>query len=605
MILMLFPPQWTTAAPSIGIPILKSHLEKASFKVDVKDLNISFFNSLLTKDYLESALKKTEKILPKLKNQIEHININLLDDLPLDEQSIVHKYNMINEFMITSKDSLSKIIQNIEHYKQVYRDEKDFYNIRKFINAQNNIEKAIQLAQLPYAPTCYYFTHHSNPILKYNFDNIKYHVFSKENNIFLDYYPQVLPNIINKDYKLIAISINSNSQLIPGLTLGYLLKQKYPHTHINIGGDYFTRISSNLYKYKDVFNLYTDTILTGDAESSIINLAEYTCNGKGEISSVPGLIYKNNDNQVITNELEKLVDMCNVLNINLDGYNLKEYFSPSIVLPLKSSRHCQWNKCLFCDLYYGKDYSEKPPEILIENIKELKNKYNISSFEFMDSAISPEYYNKFANLILKEKLNINFYSFARIESGFNKKLLNKLNKAGLKMLVWGYESASDRLIKIMNKKMDLKNRYKILKTAYDEGIFNLMFTMLGFPTETMEECKLTMDTLASKLDYLNPIPPSICVVNRHSKLLKFMRKNNIDFKIDEDVDFDIGIDYACGKDKYETIYKLREEGLKKYRESYSNGFPLYNLIKIRAHLHLYISFYGTKRLMTDRIFHLH
>ena len=73
----------------------------------------------------------------------------------------------------------------------------------------------------------------------------------------------------------------------------------------------------------------------------------------------------------------------------------------------------------------------------------------------------------------------------------------------------------------------LKNRYKILKDSHRSGIYNLAFTMLGFPTETEEEAKYTMHTLANNFDFLHPIPPSICVATKHSKLLKFMQKNNI------------------------------------------------------------------------------
>ena len=605
MILMLFPPQWTPAAPSIGIPILKAHLEAASYKVDVKDLNINFFNDILTSNYLHSSYKKIKEIYPTLKNKTEEITSlkRNKDIYTLEENSLLLKFEMISKFLERNEKEIISDINNIEKFKQTYRSKEDFYDIRKLIRAQKKIENALLLAQLPFSPTIYYFNYHYNPLLKYNFENIKFHCFASEHNIFLEYYKNLLPNIIKDNHKLITISINSNSQLIPGLTLAYLIKKHFKNVHVNIGGDYFTRISANINKYPELFDLFVDSILTGDAEESIVELAKYADN-KTEISSVSGLFYKKKDNIVYNNILKKAVQMNNVKNINLDGYELNQYYTPEIVLPLKSSRNCEWNKCLFCDLYYGKEYSQKTPEKLADEIQELIDKYNIKNFEFMDSAISPEYYNEFANILLKKKININFYSFARIETGFTKKLLNKLSKNGLKMLVWGYESASDRLIKLMNKKMDLKNRYKILKNSYECGIFNLAFTMLGFPTETVEEAKLTMDTLAKNIDYLQPIPPSICVVTRHSKLLNFMKKNNIKFELNENLDFDIGFDYACGQDCLKTIQKIRNEGLQEYRKAYKFGFPLYNLIYIRAHLLLYVSHYGAKNLSNNSKFRM-
>lgn len=602
---MLFPPQWTPAAPSIGIPILKSHLEAASYNVDVVDLNINFFNCILTKKHLLNSYNKIKEIQPILKTKIEKLkeqkkDISLYN---IENNALLLKEEMISKFLTQNEDEILNDIYNIENYKKVYKNKNDFYNIKKLLKAQRKINNALLLGQLLYSPTIYYFTYHSNPLLKYNFENIKFYCFSKDYNIFIDYFTKLIPQIVDKKHKLITISIFSNSQLIPGLTLASLIKKTFPNIHVNIGGDYFTRISKNISKYGSIFELFTDSILIGDAEESIVKLAKYI-DGKKEISSVSGLIYKNSNNNIIENKISKPLEMNNVKNINLDGYNLEDYYSPEIVLTLKSSRNCSWNKCVFCDLYYGKEYSEKMPELLVNDIIELIQKYNIRHYEFMDSAISPEYYDNLANLLLDKNIQISYSSFARIESGFTPNLLEKLSKAGLKILIWGYESASERLIKLMNKKMDMNNRYKIVKNAYDNDILNFMFTMLGFPTETNYEAKLTMDTLASKTDYLNPLPPSICVVNRHSKLLEFMKKNNIQFELNEDLDFDTGFDYACGKDGIESIMKIRTEGLKKYKLSYKNGFPLYNLINIRAHLLLYVSHYGAKNLMNNQAFHL-
>ncbi len=593
---MLFPPQWTPAAPSIGIPTLQAHLQAANYKVDAADLNIDFFVDILNPNFLKKSLKFAENIYKDMQNESEELlKTETSDHLTLSVQSKIMKYKTLKEFFDNDNNNSDVIIRDVEKAIRVYKDEKKFYDIKQLLSAQRIIESAIDIAFMPFSPTRCYFTHYHNPLLKYTYENIKFHCFSEENNIFLHYYPEKIKEIVKPDHKLITISINSNSQIIPGLTLANILKTKYKK-HVNIGGDYFKRIYKTLFKYPEFFDDFADSILIGDAEDSIVKLADFI-EGKITVNQVPGLIYKSDKNIVELNLTAEPVEMDEVKNISLDNYDLSKYFAPEIVLPLKSSRNCKWNKCVFCDLYYGTTYSEKKPENLVKDIEELKEKYNISNFEFMDSAIEPEYYSKFADLLFKKELNISYYSFARLEEGFTEELLGKLYKSGLKMLVWGYESASERIIKLMNKKMDIKNRHEILKNSHKSGIYNLIFNMLGFPTETAEEAKLTMDTLAKNIDILSPLPPSICVVQKNAKLLDFMKKENIDTEsFSDEEEFDIGLNYACGEENLESILKIRQEGLKKYKTTYKDGFPLCKLIQIRAHLLLYLNKYKASGL---------
>ena len=93
------------------------------------------------------------------------------------------------------------------------------------IKSVNIIDVALEMASLPYFPSKISLDNYSNPLFKLNFNHIKYFVFDKNTNIFIEYYKTVLDNIKSKNPDYIGISINSSSQVIPGLTLANLLKK--------------------------------------------------------------------------------------------------------------------------------------------------------------------------------------------------------------------------------------------------------------------------------------------------------------------------------------------------------------------------------------------
>ncbi len=597
---MLFPPQWTVVAPSIGIPILNAQLKKNGFKTKISDLNIEFFNDILTAENLTLMLEKSEKELSDLTEIIikNDYNLDKITSYSLEIQAILHKYSCIKNYF-DKKSSPSYAIKNIEEAKKTYREEDKFYNSQKLLKAQKIIESALEIALLPYSPTRMYLDRYYNPLLKLEYENIKFHCFDKNSNIFLDYYPPKIKSLVNKDTKLITISINSETQIIPGLTLGYLLK-KETSAHISIGGDYFRRIISTFQKKPEFFDLFCDSIMIEDAEASIVELANYI-NAKIDIADVSGLIYKNSKNEVVINPAKIPPELDQIETITLDGFDLSQYFSPKIVLPLKSNRHCSWGKCVFCDLYYGQHYCEKSPKKLILEIKEIINKYGITNFEFIDSSISPSYLEKFAELLLKENIKINYYSFARLENGFTKEVLKKASKSGLKMLLWGVESGSERIIKLMNKGVDFKNRLKILKDSNNANIWNYIFTMMGFPTETMDEAMETIKFATQNVEIMHPVQPSMFRLKKHSKIIENPEEYGITKFYETDEDF--SQKYAIESNSL-TKDEIREL-LTIYQETYLKNLgiknPLWLLIESREHFLLYLSKFGNKKILKNQL----
>ena len=128
----------------------------------------------------------------------------------------------------------------------------------------------------------------------------------------------------------------------------------------------------------------------------------------------------------------KLNDMANVC---LDDFDFEKYFAPEIILPFQSSRGCYWGKCSFCDQGFGQNYNVKNPQKLVDEFKEIKEKYNIDKFEFIDESVGPTYLKELSDTLEEENVKVNYFMDARLESAFSYEILNKAHRYGLKMVL--------------------------------------------------------------------------------------------------------------------------------------------------------------------------
>ena len=213
---------------------------------------------------------------------------------------------------------------------------------------------------------------------------------------------------------------------------------------------------------------------------------------------------------------------------NFDDIDFTQYFSPETVIPMQLSKGCYWGKCTFCDYYYGQQcFDIKKIDAVIDEIKYFIDKYKVKHFLFIDEAIPPKYYNELANAILKNNLEIYFYSFVRLEKGFTREIFDNLYKAGFRIGLWGYESSSERIMQMMNKGIDVDERLRILRDAKEAGIWNNGLFIMGYPTETMEEIQNTISVIYDNRDIIHSCTPSNFSLKKNAILMNFIGKNGL------------------------------------------------------------------------------
>jgi radical SAM superfamily enzyme YgiQ (UPF0313 family) len=155
---------------------------------------------------------------------------------------------------------------------------------------------------------------------------------------------------------------------------------------------------------------------------------------------------------------------------------------------------CYWKKCTFCDIgldYIGR-YEPNTADVLVDRIEQVMKETGQSGFHFVDEAAPPASLRALAEALIRRKVVISWWGNIRFEKTFTPELCELLARSGCVAISGGLEVASDRLLKKMQKGVDVEQVARVTKALTDAGIMVHAYLMYGFPTQTEQE---TVDSL--------------------------------------------------------------------------------------------------------------
>lgn len=507
-VLFLFPPFWDIMNIHIAYPLLSAQLKVNGYNSRVVDLNIKFLNDILQKDFLLKALSK-------IKKDWKNFSIGNFNK---EDKFQNARFNELQYFIKNDFDKSLKIPYEIEENIKIIKNEEFEDDNQKFKQSLDNIYNAINIVFLYYSK---FAIHLQKEMMSYN--DVKNLVLSPKYNLFLEYYKDKV-ELITQSEDAVCINISYSAQIIPALTIAYLIK-KQNKSKIILGGTYITRIYADIIKYSEFFDIFADFISYGEGEASIVQFAKYL-NNELSIDNVSGLIYKQND-KVIVNKQGKNIHISKIAKPDFSDLDFQDYFVKNKVLPLQTQRGCYWRKCSFCDISNGMNYCVKTVDKLIAELKYNKNVYGVSDYCIIDESMPPALLDKFSSAVIANGLTIKFSILSRLEKTYNYKILKNAYNAGLERIYWGIESANKRISKLMNKGIELNTMKKVLKFSFDAGIKNAVFVIFNFPTETYKEALDTVNFLSENKKYIDIVILYEYRLSKHSKIAKEPKKYGI------------------------------------------------------------------------------
>ncbi len=282
-------------------------------------------------------------------------------------------------------------------------------------------------------------------------------------------------------------------------------------------------------------------VVLGEGEKTFLNIIN-RLDEKKEIHGIQGTAFRENGGIKIIENTDFIKDLDSIPFPAWDLIDFERYFKYFSNAPLgkrrymqiMTSRGCPY-RCTYCHNIFGKSFRTRSTANVLEEIRTLYYKYNISEFEIMDDVFNFDIKRaeEILDGIISLGLNLKF-SFPNGLRGdrLPPELIRKLKRAGTYYAGIAIETASPRLQIIIKKNLKLDKVKEAIQLLSKEGIYTNGFLMFGFPTESKEEMvetfKFAMESALNiaQTFVLNPFKGSeiykqINLTTRSSKMAYF------------------------------------------------------------------------------------
>ena len=190
--------------------------------------------------------------------------------------------------------------------------------------------------------------------------------------------------------------------------------------------------------------------------------------------------------------------------VDMDAYRKiwvkhKGYFS----LNMATTRGCPF-KCNWCAKpIYGNRYNTRSASHVVAELKMLKEQYAFDHIWFCDDifGLKPGWVREFADLIEKEGLQFHFKIQARVDLMLQENYIADLARAGCNNVWMGAESGSQKILDAMDKGTTVQQIFQATALLKKNGINPSFFIQFGYPGETREDIRKTIDMINQLLPY--------------------------------------------------------------------------------------------------------
>ena len=499
---LLFPPSWTPAMPHLALPTLTAYLRAHGLDVVQRDLNVEVKDEILTRHHLEETISRLRE------DYGPHARPGRSPRRRPDPAA--------GQWALNTGPQLAL---KVEEAKRVIRSE-SFFDGPTGQQALETIAQGLQLASLPFYPAALDLSSFTAASSEFRSRELLQAVRDPAQNPFLEIFRRgILADLQRQPPDLVGISIPSMAQLLAGLTLAALIKEAKLPCHITLGGPYLTVLREELHQTPVLFDLF-DSVILFAGEKPLLRLAEVLAAG-GDPSQVPNLLYRDGGTIKAT-ALQEPETLTNLPPPDFHGLPLDKYLAPGLVLPLVTSRGCYHHKCAFCNVGYGAPdrFEQLPAESVVEQMLHLQKSYPLRHIWFADEAITPHNLRQMSPLLEKWGAPIEWSAYVRFDRAISRELLESMYGGGCRMLFFGLESASPRIMQAMQKGIELPVVKRILRDSAAAGFWNHLFFFFGFPGEMIEDAQKTVDFLYAHKHYIHSAAFDIFVLELHAPVYR-------------------------------------------------------------------------------------
>ncbi len=533
---LLFPPQGHFTQPYLALPCLKAYLGAHGFAdVELIDASIEAYDRFLSRPYLEEAAARAARRLP-LERYLR------ADSLPFGE---------LEGFRAAAETAVSAaaLIERVEDAKRVARGD-GFFDPERYLPAMRTLYHGLRLASAAWFPsrltphnfTMAYANDRSAELLAATLD--------ADQNPFVEHFrATLLPRLIARRPRVLGLSVIYGSQLIPALTLGRMVKRALPECHVTAGGGFLAYIGAKLMRAPGIAECL-DSLIFHEGEAPLLALCQALAAGEG-LSGVGSLTWFDRsaaEPRPVTNAPAHPIALDRAPVPDFDGLPFELYFTPQIVLPFDVNRGCYYGECTFCTLptVIGPGYRTRRAETIVDAVLTLKERYNTRNVNFITDCMPPGMIRDLPEELIRRGADIRWWADARVEpKAYTPEGARTLYESGCRKLLFGFETATPRLLKLMKKGQSLERTIEVARNCTEAGISVTFYAMVGFPTETRAEARATLDFLRRHSDVVREVSLQTFHIDEVAEIYRNPEPFGIRILEDPEADLQLYHDYEA------------------------------------------------------------
>ena len=322
-----------------------------------------------------------------------------------------------------------------------------------------------------------------------------------------------LTTYVNQQPVCVAISAMTGLPIKYGLETAKYIKSMADNTIPIVWGG----VHASMLADQTLENEHVDIIVRGEGDVNFKKLVN-ALKSKEDLKKINSISFKENGKKIHTPD-EKLLDLAEIKPTPWHLVDVEKYINDGNMMfdgDVKrmldigvTSRGCP-HKCSFCyNLFFNRMYWRgMPADKTFDMLKQVVDDYKVDGIWVHDDNyfVNLKRVEDVADMMIKENMDVKWtssgitvFTYAKMPNEIKEKVV----KSGCASFRFGIESASPRILEMIDKPNTAEQVYEVNRDTMKYGISPMYSFMMGFPTETKEEIEMTCK-MVIKLKEENP-----------------------------------------------------------------------------------------------------
>jgi anaerobic magnesium-protoporphyrin IX monomethyl ester cyclase len=290
------------------------------------------------------------------------------------------------------------------------------------------------------------------------------------------------------------IGITSMTPTIQSATLSaHIAKEECPDATVVLGGPHVTFMDKQVLTEEKA----VDIVVRGEGEQTLLELAQNLSNTK-DLNKIEGITFRKNGQTIRSPNRPYIKDLDDLPRPAYKYFPLEKYrlFGRKI-LPIITSRGCP-SQCSFCTTsrIFGKDFRARNPKNVVDELEWLRDVHGADAFSFYDDTftLNKKRALKICEEIRKREIGLPWDCQTRV-SQVSKEILARMREANCQQVFFGVESGCQKILDAVKKGTSVEQNETAIKLAKEAGLFVAVSVMVGYPGETPDMLKQTINLI--------------------------------------------------------------------------------------------------------------